>query len=200
MADKLTMKITTLITITAFILLSCDSPTNRVQDTKPATEIDRLQKGNDSVKKLLPTRKEQGENFPEHDPVPGNDGEVRGTAKSGVHPISLHWLGWDKPGKATLTPFENGWYTITGSHKTSTENYLAIDGKIRRLSEKELEFEGTIETRTESNYGGKPCVKTGPQRFFAKGDRTYFRLQNMLNCMGERVVDYVDIYPGTSGL
>ena len=120
--------------------------------------------------------------------------------KAGNHPISLHWIGWDKPGKATVTPAGNGWYTITGKQVKDQRNYLSIAGKIKRLSEKELEFDGTIETRVETIYGGEPCVRKGTQRFFGKGTRTYFRLQNMENCEGGNLVDYIDIYPGTSSL
>ncbi len=120
--------------------------------------------------------------------------------KAGNHPISLHWIGWDKPGKATVTPAGNGWYTITGKQVKDERNYLSIAGKIKRLSEKELEFDGTIETRVETIYGGEPCVRKGAQRFFGKGTRTYFRMQNMENCEGGNLVDYIDIYPGTSSL
>lgn len=122
------------------------------------------------------------------------------TKRAGEHPISLQWIGWDKPGKAKVTPAGNGWYHISGQQKTNDRNYLKIDGKIRRLGEKELEFEGTVETRIETIYGGEPCIKEGTQRFFGKGTRTYFRLQNMENCEGGNLVDYVDIYPGTSSL
>ncbi len=120
--------------------------------------------------------------------------------KAGTHPISLHWIGWDRPGKALVTPAGNGWYNITGKQVKDERNYLSIAGKIKRLSEKELEFDGTIETRVETIYGGEPCVRKGAQRFFGKGTRTYFRLQNMENCEGGNLVDYIDIYPGTSSL
>ena len=61
-------------------------------------------------------------------------------------------------------------------------------------------FEGKIETRVAYNNHGEVCVKTGKQIFYGKGDRKYYRLQNMENCEGGRLVDYVDIYPGTSDL
>src|SRR5689334_10337233 len=129
-------------------------------------------------------------------PKPINDS----AGKAGKHPITLHWISWDKPGEASLIPAGDGWYTITGSQLNENQEYLNIDGKIRRVSSKELEFIGTVETRTRSNNGGKPCIKEGKQVFFAKGSRIYYRLQNMVNCEGGMLVDYVDIYPGTSGL
>lgn len=120
--------------------------------------------------------------------------------RAGTHPISLQWIGWDRPGKATLTPDSAGWYGISGSQLNADREYLNIDGRIRRVSDKELEFIGTVETRTRVNNGGEPCIKKGKQRFFAKGARTYYRLQNMENCQGGNVLDYVDIYAGTSSL
>ncbi len=120
--------------------------------------------------------------------------------KAGTHPISLHWLDWNRPGKATVTPLADDWFAITGGQKRDSAGYLKIDGKIRRLSDKELEFEGRIETQTATTNGAQPCVKEGKQIFYAKGNRNYYRLQNMLNCEGGGLVDYVDIFPGTSGL
>jgi len=120
--------------------------------------------------------------------------------KAGFHPISLHWIGWDKRGKAEVKPGTDGWYSISGSQTNADKEYLNIEGRIRRISEKELEFDGIVETRVLTNNGGEPCIKQGLQRFYGKGSRTYYRLQNMENCAGGNLVDYVDIYPGTSSL
>jgi hypothetical protein len=190
-----------LISLTVLLLLSCNEKSgDTMLPGKQAAEITRLEKENDSLRKIA--RRDTTIPPPHVADPRGREANAAsaGQPKAGVHPISLHWLGWDKPGKVTVTPGTDNWYGISGGQQTSKLNYLRIEGKIRRISEKELEFDGTIETRTESNYEGKPCIKTGLQRFFGKGERTYYRLQNMDNCMGERVVDYVDIYPGTSGL
>lgn len=167
--------------------------------TNLSVENDRLRKENDSLKNMAK----------EKITVPITDkvdtavvppSKAENVLKAGVHPISLHWISWDKKGKATITPAEDGWYTISGSQLNENREYLNIEGKIRRLSEKELEFDGVIETRVKINNAGEPCIKKGVQRFFAKGNRTYFRLQNMENCQGGNLVDYVDIYPGSSSL
>lgn len=187
--------------VTLFLILSCNekSPAANVQD-EHNREITRLEKENDSLRRIVSRETTVPPAYVGERPEAGLDPVPSRGAKAGVHPISLHWLGWDNPGRATVTPATGGWYLIEGSHQTSTSNYLKIKGKIRRLSAKELEFDGMIETTTETNFEGKPCVKKGLQRFFGKGERTYYRLQNMENCMGGMVVDYVDIYPGTSGL
>ena len=120
--------------------------------------------------------------------------------KKGIHPISLQWISWEKKGEVAVVPLEDGWYSIKGSQSNAENDYLKIDGKIKRISEKELEFDGSIETKVSHIFDGKPCIKTGKQVFAAKGNRKYFRLQNMVNCEGGSLVDYVDIYPGTSSL
>ncbi|RYF90305.1 MAG: hypothetical protein EOO03_03995 [Chitinophagaceae bacterium] len=138
---------------------------------------------------------------PEGETAPAKEEPVETPGlKAGTHPISLQWIGWNKPGKATVKPGDDGWYSISGSQKSADGDYVKIDGKIRRLSAKELEFDGSIETKVSSIFGGKPCIRKGAQRFFAKGNRTYWRLQQMENCEGGNLVDYVDIYPGTSSL
>ncbi len=118
----------------------------------------------------------------------------------GRHPISLHWISWNKPGYADVEPVDDEWYSINGRQSNDNGDYLIIEGKIRRISEKELEFIGEIVTRYQYNNNGEPCIKNGVQKFFGKGNRTYFRLQNMANCEGRMLVDYVDIFPGNSTL
>ncbi len=120
--------------------------------------------------------------------------------KAGKHPVSLQWIGWDNRGSVNIAPMDDEWYSIKGSQKNKAGDYLTIDGKIKRTGNKELEFDGEIVTKVSHNNDGEPCIKTGKQIFYGKGDRTYFRLQDMTNCEGGMLVDYVDIYPGTSSL
>ena len=131
---------------------------------------------------------------------PPNKEKTQYPIKGGKHPISLQWISWDILGEVILKPLGGGWYSISGSQKNKDGDELKIEGKIKRLSEKELEFEGTIMTKMSTINNGEPCVKNGKQLFYAKDDRKYFRLQNMTNCEGGMLVDYVDIYPGTSSL
>lgn len=112
---------------------------------------------------------------------------------SGKHAFTLQWLGWNRPGSVEITSTGNNTYTVKGAQKRKNE-YVKIDGKLTMLSPKELEFDGTIVTRTDINYQGKECVKKGKQIFLSTKNRKYWRLQNMDNCEGNRVLDYVDIY------
>lgn len=180
-----------------FLLAACHNVDSR-QGTL-SDENSRLKQENDSLKALLPTVVTDTLKVPVTSapsvPLPPPD-----SVKAGTHPITLQWIGWDKPGQASVTPLKDGWYNISGRQINDKKEYLKIEGKIRRASEKELEFDGTVETFVQDNNGGKPCIKKGTQHFLAKGSRTYFRMENMENCAGGNLVDYIDIYPGTSSL
>lgn len=188
--------------VLAITFVSCGGSTNNNQQ-----KADSLKHENDSLKQKIAETKfigdtliknAEGEN-PEIQPS-----EVKSIHKdkrAGAHPISLQWIGWDKPGSAKVEPLAaDDWYSISGIQKNKEGDYLSIEGKIKRISEKELLFDGTITTKTSSNNSGEPCVKEGKQSFYAKGNRKYFRLQNMTNCEGGMLVDYVDIYAGNSSL
>ncbi|WP_148042814.1 hypothetical protein [Pedobacter jejuensis] len=109
-------------------------------------------------------------------------------------PISLQWISFEKQGSAQLKKQSDGWFSIKGEQTNANNEFLRLDGKIKRLDANQLSFEGTIITYIKDNNGGKPCEKTGTQIFAKKGDRNYYRLQNMENCSGGKVLDYVDIY------
>lgn len=109
-------------------------------------------------------------------------------------PISLQWISFDKTGTAKLVKAENNWYAFKGEQINDNNEYLKIDGKISRIDENQIKFTGTIITYIKHNNGGKPCEKTGEQIFLKKNNRAYYRLQNMENCGGGRVVDYIDLY------
>jgi len=110
-------------------------------------------------------------------------------------PISLQWISFEEAkGSATIANEKDGWRTIKGEQNNTANEFLKIDGKIRRTDQFNVAFEGTIVTYIKSNNGGKPCEKTGKFNFLKKGDRPYYRLQQMENCAGGRLVDYVDLF------
>ncbi|MBC7935718.1 MAG: hypothetical protein H7Y86_10250 [Rhizobacter sp.] len=175
----------------SFFLFSCNNPDNTIaaENREQGVENDSLKEStpviiSDTITAVPEIEKVRSENL----------------TRAGVHPISLQWISWDKKGEVSVKPSTEEWYNINGSQTNTEKDFLKIDGRIKRVSEKELEFEGTIEIKVSHNYGGGPCIKTGKQSFVAKGNRKYFRLQNMENCQGGNLVDYVDIYPGTSSL
>jgi hypothetical protein len=183
--------------ISIFFLTACHNVDSR-QGTL-SDENSRLRQENDSLRNLLPVTTTDTLVVPAASapstPLPAKD-----SIKAGTYPITLQWISWDKPGQASVTPLNDGWYNISGRQINNKKEYLKIEGKIKRVSEKELEFDGTVETFVQANNGGKPCIKKGLQHFTATGNRTYFRMQEMQNCEGGALVDYVDIYPGTGSL
>ena len=113
--------------------------------------------------------------------------------RTGAYPITLQWISWDHPGTAQVKQQDDGFYRIDGRQQRKGD-YLEIHGRLKPLSETTLSFEGTITTRVSHVNGGKPCVKKGPQTFKATKGRKYWRLQDMINCEGGQVTDYIDIY------
>jgi hypothetical protein len=173
------------------MLGSCKPKTGDTANQHLREENFTLKKENDSLKAVI----EKSERTFEGDTiqkvpevVPVNPSP----SIAGKHLLTLHWISWERPGSAMITAAENGWYTIKGRQNGKEGIYLRIEGKVKPLNERELEFDGTIEHNVHSNLG-KPCVKTGTQLFKATGTRKYWRLQSMLSCDGT-TTDYVDIY------
>jgi hypothetical protein len=109
-------------------------------------------------------------------------------------PIFLQWISFETQGNAKLEKQKDGWYDIKGEQTNNNNEYLKIKGKIKRIDQFNISFEGTIITYIKSNNGGVPCEKNGKQVFLKKAERKYYRLQNMENCAKGRLVDYVDLY------
>jgi hypothetical protein len=58
---------------------------------------------------------------------------------------------------------------------------------------REFTFRGTIVTRVKFIAAGQECRREGTFTFALKGQRRYWRLQQMQNPCAD-VVDYVDLY------
>lgn len=111
----------------------------------------------------------------------------------GKHSFTLQWVGWEKPGTATITK-KGGLYLIKGEHKNKAGDYAKIDGTLKMVDARNLTFEGLIETKVSYVNNGEVCLRDGTYHFKATGTRKYWRLQEMDNCEGNNVVDYVDIF------
>ncbi|KAA2238998.1 hypothetical protein F0L74_22555 [Chitinophaga agrisoli] len=115
--------------------------------------------------------------------------------REGAHNFSLQWIGWENPGKVQITHKSGDLYFVTGEQRSADKaDFVTISGTLKVLSAQELLFEGTIQTRYSDINNGQVCDKTGTYHFLAKGERKYWRLQEMDNCGGNSVVDYVDIF------
>jgi hypothetical protein len=178
--------------LTAFLILgSCKPQTGDTADQHLREENFELKKENDSLKNLIEksARTFEGDTI-QKEPVAVHTSPSPTIA--GRHDLTLHWISWERPGSAMITKSGDDTYNIQGSQKGENGVYLKIEGKLKALNDRELEFDGKIEHNVHTNLG-EPCVKTGKQLFKATGTRKYWRLQSMLSCDGT-TTDYVDIY------
>lgn len=111
----------------------------------------------------------------------------------GTHRLSLQWVSWDYFGKAIVTD-KNGTLSIKGEQRARKgSDYVRIEGVITEISAKEFKFNGIVEMRVSHINKGEPCKREGELTFAIKGNRRYWRMQQMDNPCDE-ATDYVDIY------
>lgn len=115
--------------------------------------------------------------------------------REGKHNLSLQWISWEELGEAEIEYIGDNSYRIEGEQRSpDASDYLTIAGTLQAVSETELIFDGTVEHQIAHLNQGKPCVKTGKQTFKSTQNRKYWRMQDMQNCEGGAVTDYIDIY------
>ena len=180
------------ILIPLLLFFSCGPKNGDSANQQLRQENFELKKVNDSLRFIVERSKRtyEGDTIQK---LPETPPEKPYPTLAGKHALTLQWISWDKPGSVTIVPGEAGWYSIQGRQNGEQGNYLIIDGKIRPLNNRELEFNGKIEHNVHSLNGSEPCIRTGEQLFKATGTRQYWRLQNMISC-DSNTTDYVDIY------
>ncbi len=89
-------------------------------------------------------------------------------------------------GTVTLAKSGRDEYTSSGSAK-SGKNSVEINGTIKRVSEKHLNFDGTI----KQNVNGTPYTRNKKTTFLDEGKGSFWRLQDKVN--GNGFVEYIDI-------
>lgn len=158
--------------IFVLVLFSCKknaTQTNaKIDSAKAADSIDRIHtKYNDSIKNL--NSKNQ---FPDI---------------SGVHHISHNMIR--DLGDINFKRISGDQYEVSGNLK-SGENSLNIKGNLEVLSDKYMNFTGTI-TQSISEYNnGKTFLRKGTMTFKKKNNETW-ELQNKINA--SNFVDYINI-------
>jgi len=187
------MKLYAILFSSLLLIISCKPRTAETTDQQIRTENFELKKENDSLRSLIAksSRTFEGDTIQKLPEVPEENSYP---AFPGRHALTLQWIGWQKPGSVTITAIDDTWYSIQGSQTDENGNYLKINGRIRPLNNRELEFDGKIESLVESINNGEPCIRSGKKLFKATGTRKYWRLQDMINCGGGMITDYVDIY------
>jgi hypothetical protein len=86
---------------------------------------------------------------------------------------------------------ERDHYNISGELK-SGKNFLEIKGFMAVVSDKHMNFTGTISQSISGNENGKTDLRKGTKTFMSKDGGKTYRLQNMVN--GSGFVDYIDIH------
>ncbi|HEY1010150.1 MAG: hypothetical protein ACO1NS_10825 [Daejeonella sp.] len=186
------MKSTGILFIALLVLVSCKPKTGDTVNQNLRQQNFDLKKENDSLRSAIEkaARTFEGDTIQK---MPEISNPEPHPTLAGRHDLTLQWISWEKPGSVIITESRDGWYTIKGSQTGEKDSYLRVNGRIRPLNQRELEFDGTIEYNAHLITTGEPCVRTGKQLFKATGTRKYWRLQNMLSCDGT-TTDYVDIY------
>jgi hypothetical protein len=114
----------------------------------------------------------------------------------GTRSLKLQWLG-EKMGKVKIELIGEGDFSIEGSVENNGD-YCIISGTLVPIDANRFHFEGTIKTRVSFINNGAECLREAtlenPFVFEKKNGRKYYRLQQMENCQGNNVVDYIDIF------
>lgn len=106
---------------------------------------------------------------------------------AGNHQFSYDSDGTKMSGTVNMTKTGRDLYQVRGS-ASSGSNSLNIDGTIRRVSDKHLNFEGKISQKVN----GSAYSRTKKTTFLDEGKGNFWRLQDKVN--GDGFVDYIDIH------
>ncbi len=111
----------------------------------------------------------------------------------GRHMLSLQWISWDYFGAATVTEKAGTLYLKGEQRQKGGTDFLEVDGRITRVDATEFAFVGRIVMQISHINGGQQCTRDGEFTFAIKGNRKYWRLQQMDNPC-DTATDYVDVY------
>lgn len=105
---------------------------------------------------------------------------------SGSHSLKFSSEEANFSGKADFTKTGRDEYSVKGS-ASSGNNSLNIEGTMKRISEKHLNFDGKISQK----INGKSYTRDKKTTFANEGKGNFWRLQDKVN--GDGFVDYIDI-------
>lgn len=113
----------------------------------------------------------------------------------GKHPLTLQWV--DEPAGSADVTEKDGVLSLNGEQRSKKKPiFVTIAGKITSVDKTEFVFEGKVVVQVVSGLKGehtKPCTREGKLTFAIKGERKYWRMQQMQSpCTGK--TDYVDIH------
>lgn len=106
---------------------------------------------------------------------------------SGSHKLTFTTDGAKMSGKIEIEKTGRDLYGVQGG-ATSGSTTLKINGIIKRISEKHLNFDGKISQK----INGSAYSRKKKTTFLDEGKGNFWRLQDKVN--GDGFVDYIDIY------
>ena len=106
---------------------------------------------------------------------------------SGNHKLTFNGDGAKMNGIISMKKVGQDEYEVTSNIKSGS-NFLKIEGIIKKISEKHLNFEGKISQK----IAGSTYSRNKKTTFFDEGKGNFWRLQDKIN--GDGFVDYIDIY------
>ena len=112
----------------------------------------------------------------------------------GKHMLSLQWISWKDFGICTIAKDSNGVLHCKVEQRSKENNdFLMIDGTISIVNSTHIIFKGTIDILVDYLNNGKVYKRNGSINFKARGNRRFWRLQEMER-NNDVCVDYVDIF------
>lgn len=109
----------------------------------------------------------------------------------GKHKFSLQWISWERFGVATVKRGRNG--LEIDAKQALNGDWVSMKGTVSVVDSKTFYVTGKIITRVHHINEGMPCERSGTFEFHAKGQRQYWRMQQIDNPC-DRVADYIDVY------
>lgn len=196
--------------VLAIFLSSCENKekpnntnSNEVELLKKENELLKKQMEVDSLKHKISSENNKQEKKEDetliNNTIPQKSNQVEQTnlIRVGKHQITLQWISFDEnpSGNVSITKLTEDKYKIEGGQESRTNSdYLTINGTLKPINKNELIFEGTLIYKVEHNNSGLPCDKSGRHIFKSTQNRKYWRMQEMTNCEGGMLTDYVDIF------
>jgi hypothetical protein len=126
-------------------------------------------------------------------PAPALADSAERALLGGEHNLTLQWIGWDRPGKATVEEVDGALVLQGEQRDPKTGDCLTVSGKIVEVAPRRFVLEGEIRRRVSHLCGGAEAVRTGKLVFRRTGKRAYWRLQQM-DSPCDDTVDYVDLF------
>lgn len=117
----------------------------------------------------------------------------RGDELMGAHVFNLQWID-TPPGVANVTAPVKGELQLEAVQENKKGDSATVSGRITKVTTTSFELDGTVKTKVSYVNGGQECARSGHFTFRITGKRKYWRLMQMDNCEGNRVVDYVDVH------